>query len=229
MKATSISRGIASTVETQYRGFGGLIFSSPVISATASLPTRSATLLYTSRASSRSGSPIMPDECASMRSMARWVLPVLVGPSTAVTPTPRARASRLWGAEKETGITIRWAFRRSRNARYLPVLGRKSCALKSGSPRIAVYPERRHGSSRVGVALSRMHRGERLGERFCITMRHRHDALLTSGTSLERIAAESLTRSVSDFVHAISSDRAAAAPLWPVSAGMQRDELPGQS
>ena len=29
---------MASTVETQKRGFGGLIFSSPVISATASLP-----------------------------------------------------------------------------------------------------------------------------------------------------------------------------------------------
>jgi hypothetical protein len=27
----------------------------------------------------------MPDECPSMRSIARWVLPVLVGPSTAVT------------------------------------------------------------------------------------------------------------------------------------------------
>ena len=34
-----------STVETQKRGCGGLIFSSPVIRATASLPARSATLL----------------------------------------------------------------------------------------------------------------------------------------------------------------------------------------
>src|SRR3954470_14346345 len=48
----------------------------------------------------------MPDECASMRSMARWVLPVLVGPSTAVTPAPRAWASRLIGDEKEIGIFI---------------------------------------------------------------------------------------------------------------------------
>src|SRR5687768_7207414 len=46
----------------------------------------------------------MPDECATMRSIARCVLPVLVGPRTAVTPTPRARASRLWGGEKERGI-----------------------------------------------------------------------------------------------------------------------------
>ena len=36
---------MASTVETQKRGFAGLIFSSPVISATASLPARSTTLL----------------------------------------------------------------------------------------------------------------------------------------------------------------------------------------
>src|ERR1700755_1254400 len=34
---------------------------------------------------------MMPLECASIRSIARWVLPVLVGPSTAVTPEPRAR------------------------------------------------------------------------------------------------------------------------------------------
>src|SRR5262249_54899087 len=35
--------------------------------------------------------------------MARWVLPVLVGPSTAVTPWPRAPASRV-DEEKEMGI-----------------------------------------------------------------------------------------------------------------------------
>jgi len=39
--AVSRSRGIASTVATQKRGLGGLIFSSPVISATSSAPTRS--------------------------------------------------------------------------------------------------------------------------------------------------------------------------------------------
>ena len=33
----------------------------------------------------------MPEEYASIRSMAKWVLPVLVGPSTAVTPAPGAR------------------------------------------------------------------------------------------------------------------------------------------
>ena len=40
----------------------------------------------------------------SMRSMARWVLPVLVGPSTAVTPAPRRRPSRLAGDENEMAI-----------------------------------------------------------------------------------------------------------------------------
>src|ERR1700729_2673279 len=42
-----------------------------------------------------------PDECASMRSMARWVLPVLVGPSTAVTPKPGARSLANVGTEEE--------------------------------------------------------------------------------------------------------------------------------
>src|SRR5215510_5006527 len=49
----------------------------------------------------------MPEEWASRRSIARWVLPVVVGPSTAVTPAPRARTSRLGGAENETGISDR--------------------------------------------------------------------------------------------------------------------------
>src|SRR2546421_12013722 len=48
---------------------------------------------------------MMPEECPSMRSMARWVLPVLVGPSTAVTPAPRAPELRLVGEEKEMGIS----------------------------------------------------------------------------------------------------------------------------
>src|SRR5579871_1070737 len=47
---------------------------------------------------------MMPDECASIRSIARWVLPVLVGPSTAVTPWPRTTASRDVTEEKEIGI-----------------------------------------------------------------------------------------------------------------------------
>src|SRR5215471_3431455 len=47
---------------------------------------------------------MMPDEWASIRSIARWVLPVLVGPSTAVTPWPRTAASRGVTEEKEIGI-----------------------------------------------------------------------------------------------------------------------------
>src|SRR6185437_14478633 len=35
---------------------------------------------------------MIPDECANIRSIARCVLPVLVGPSTAVTPAPGARS-----------------------------------------------------------------------------------------------------------------------------------------
>src|ERR1700759_2791548 len=35
---------------------------------------------------------MIPDECASIRSIARCVLPVLVGPSTAVTPAPGTRS-----------------------------------------------------------------------------------------------------------------------------------------
>src|ERR1700759_3723769 len=45
-----------------------------------------------------------PDECASRRSIARWVLPVLVGPSTAVTPLPGARScARSKGEAAERG------------------------------------------------------------------------------------------------------------------------------
>src|SRR5205807_4516275 len=50
---------------------------------------------------------MMPEEWPSMRSMARWVLPVLVGPSTAVTPAPRALEPRLVEEEKEMGINGR--------------------------------------------------------------------------------------------------------------------------
>src|ERR1700740_2461198 len=53
---------------------------------------------------------MMPDEWASIRSIARCVLPVLVGPSTAVTPWPRTTASRDVTEEKEIGIqgSCRW-------------------------------------------------------------------------------------------------------------------------
>src|ERR1700734_1051481 len=47
---------------------------------------------------------MIPDECASIRSMARWVLPVLVGPSTAVTPAPGARPLENVGGEEEKAM-----------------------------------------------------------------------------------------------------------------------------
>ena len=50
---------------------------------------------------------MIPDEWPSMRSMARCVLPVLVGPSTAVTPAPRAPELRLVAEEKDIGIKRR--------------------------------------------------------------------------------------------------------------------------
>src|ERR1700686_904444 len=45
-----------------------------------------------------------PEECASIRSIARWVLPVLVGPSTAVTPKPGARSLASGDAEEEKAM-----------------------------------------------------------------------------------------------------------------------------
>src|ERR1700712_792172 len=49
---------------------------------------------------------ITPEECASIRSIARWVLPVLVGPSTAVTPAPGARPLATEVAEFERIIIL---------------------------------------------------------------------------------------------------------------------------
>src|ERR1700736_4402458 len=55
-----------------------------------------------------------PEECASMRSIARWVLLVLVGPSTAVTPAPGARSLANVGAEEEKAMFLRSFLRRWR-------------------------------------------------------------------------------------------------------------------
>src|SRR5690242_8549695 len=140
-----MSRGIASTVQTQKRGLGGLIFSSPVMSATASLPARCATLLYTSRARRRSGNPIIPDEWASIRSIAKWVLPVLVGPSTAVTPAPRAPLSRATGEAKESAIGIsatRGTAVRSRRGSCLYHNATGEAALSRQRQRKGTRPER---------------------------------------------------------------------------------------
>src|SRR5258705_4083278 len=73
--------------------------------ATSAAPFRRTILSNTSRARSRRGRPIMPDRCASMRSIAKCVLPVLVGPRTAVT-RPR----------KGAGLGLRKACRERRSA-----------------------------------------------------------------------------------------------------------------
>src|SRR5580704_3268158 len=65
---------------------------------------------------------MMPEEWASMRSMARWVLPVLVGPSTAVTPWPRARGSRSPGELNEMGIPASAGARTGRRVTYTSYL-----------------------------------------------------------------------------------------------------------
>src|SRR5579863_102950 len=105
---------------------------------------------------------MIPDECASIRSMARWVFPVLVGPSTAVTPAPRVRASRSAGGENEMGI-------------------------EDPAFRAPGWPANEAGQGEDAC--------------LCITTRRSKDLCLRCGTSLERIAAESLTRVVFDFVH----------------------------
>src|SRR4051794_26907231 len=71
---------------------------------------------------------MMPDEWASIRSIARCVLPVLVGPSTAVTPVPRGDALRCGGEEKKTLI-------RSPEA--------------SGLPRLVLYHNATHRHARI--------------------------------------------------------------------------------
>ena len=105
-KSTARSRGIASTVQTQKRGRGGLIFSSPVTSATrvdADLARRRARRPR-APAAAAAGRSCRSDGRPCARS-ARWVLPVLVGPSTAVTPL--ARAERRQGARRNQGAADR--------------------------------------------------------------------------------------------------------------------------
>src|SRR3974377_2361246 len=101
---------------------------------------------------------MIPEECASMRSIARWVFPVFVGPRTAVTPAPRVPEARLVAEENEIDIK-NWNW-----GEFIPA-----------APRRCV-PQCDAQSPVAGLCLS-------------------------CGTSLERIAAESLTRELSEFVH----------------------------
>src|SRR5258705_9877759 len=90
---------------------------------------------------------MIPDEWASMRSMARWVLPVLVGPSTAVTPAPRPPGLRFVGDENEMGISrpIKLAFRMFRASSAVDL------KFLSGLPRV------RHRNFKSKTALERLH------------------------------------------------------------------------
>src|SRR6185312_6119732 len=117
----------------------------------------------------------MPDECASMRSMARWVLPVLVGPRTAVTPAPRARGERLEGEENDRVIT-RPNWRRGHRVR----------------PGAAFLY---HNATAAMLSGARE---------------------LSFGTSLERIAPESLTRTQYGFVHG---------DIWPPRLPSPQDQV----
>src|SRR5437764_8267947 len=111
---------------------------------------------------------MMPEECASIRSIAKWVLPVLVGPSTAVTPAPGARSLPNEGGEK--AIFCRCFLRRYVHA-YSAKVG------TGFAIRIRVLP------------------------RLCFNLRRRCGRGLSSGTSLERNAPESLTPAQTRFVH----------------------------
>ena len=177
-KATSRSRGIASTVETQKRGFGGLIFSSPVISATASAPTRSTHLVVDL---ARQQPQRQPDHAGRMRrACARWrdgSCRCWSGPSTAVTPAPRRRPSRVTGDENEMGIT----FSRLGMARF---------------------------SERARLSVSQCDAGQ--------------GAQLSIGTSLERIAPESLTPALYGFVHRDISASVRRQPQHRVANGRFR-------
>src|SRR5438874_11409811 len=157
----------------------------------------------------------MPEECASMRSIARWVLPVLVGPRTAVTPTPRARTSRLEiaGYEWLMAGPGRSAQRRSRGYRS----DESDPAAKPEAPRDGVRHKRAGGVALARVFANRGISPARLRNVY-------HDATecvlpLSLGTSPERIAAESLTRGISEFVLAIYGD---AGWLAPQDAGGAR-------
>src|SRR5260370_32795410 len=93
-----------------------------------------------------------------MRSMARWVLPVLVGPSTAVTPAPRPPGLRLVGDENEMGISrpIKLAFR----------VFRGSSDYYDGLARVDVRRSHERAGRRVARASRRVPHGRYLRRRF---------------------------------------------------------------
>ena len=91
---------MASTVETQKRGFFryDLLFTGDQCHGLRARPDPRPVHKPRGRAGAGAGRS-SPDGWASMRSIARWVLPVFVGPSTAVTVRDRALdggSGRFW-------------------------------------------------------------------------------------------------------------------------------------
>ena len=109
-----------------------------------------------------------------MRSMARCVFPVLVGPSTAVTPAPRGEDARLDAEENEIGIG--WLRFIGQSYQDKDARGQSGGCQSSACMHPKSVPQC-NGKSAYG------------------------SLCLICGTSLERIEAESLTRSLSEFVH----------------------------
>src|SRR5262249_32337812 len=96
------------------------------------------------------GRPIRPELCASMRSMARWVLPVLVGPSTAVTPAPRVRGSRVCVAvENEMVINVPGADAGGRPLRHRYLVSRRRRLRGQHHTRINVLNDPRTNRGRI--------------------------------------------------------------------------------
>src|SRR3984957_4330080 len=142
---------------------------------------------------------MMPDACASMRSIARWVLPVLVGPSTAVTPWPRATTSREGTEEKEMAI------RGPASGTQRPLVGLEHVAIPRDRNVLQVHtlahalvgelastPDQVRGRLSPGHALTLYHNATPGAAKSLPTRLRR--------TSPERIAAESVTRRESGFV-----------------------------
>src|SRR5882757_8757627 len=88
---------------------------------------------------------MMPEEWPSMRSMARWVLPVLVGPRTAVTPRARIGGGSTVGIIKGNGSRWLGVVEQGETAKR-PCLERNM-----GLFRARVNPPNAHGTERARI------------------------------------------------------------------------------
>src|SRR5947209_5827290 len=117
-----------------------------------------------------------------MGSIARWVLPVLVGPSTAVTPVPRTPVPRLLGREKEIAINLDLLSGPQRRYRFGSSGTRAGHAVVTPISQGRVLPDGKNCGPAAAC---------RITPRFPDFTR----GLWFGGTSPERIASESLTPS----------------------------------